>query len=73
MNKKELSNLFDARVIDFFQEKPQFEILLKEPQEANFIYGMKKEVKRIILNVDDPEAFYQAIQKSILNDETVSE
>lgn len=73
MNKKELSNLYDARVIDFFQEKPQFEILLKEPQEANYIYGMKKEVKRIILNVDDPEAFYQAIRKKVLMDETVSE
>ncbi|WP_235822836.1 hypothetical protein [Cytobacillus massiliigabonensis] len=73
LNKKELSNLFDARVIDFFQEKPQFEINLKEHQVVNFAYGMQKEVKRIILNVDDPEDFYQAIQQRIGMDETVSE
>jgi hypothetical protein len=40
---------------------------------VNFNYGIKKEVKRIILNVDDPEVFYQAVQKSIVKDETVSE
>ncbi|USK52809.1 hypothetical protein LIS82_14315 [Cytobacillus solani] len=73
LNKKELNELFDARVIDFFQEKPQFEINLKEPQVVNFAYGIKKEVKRIILNVDDPDGFYQAIQKRIVMVETVSE
>ncbi|WP_419394045.1 hypothetical protein [Cytobacillus praedii] len=72
LNKREMNNLFDARVIDFFQEKPQFEINLKEPQVVNFNYGIKKEVKRIILNVDNPEVFYQAVQKSIVKDETVS-
>jgi hypothetical protein len=62
---KELKDLHDARVPDFIQEKPAFEILLHEPQEVHFMYGLKKKVNRIVLNVDEPSVFYSEMQKVI--------
>lgn len=70
-NRKELDDLYDARVIDFFQEKPLFEITLKEPQEVCFMYGFKRKVNRIILNTDNPAIFYQEVQKRITKEKTV--
>lgn len=64
-SRKEQDNLYDARVMDIIQEKPLFEINLKEPQELQLMYGMKRKVKRIVLNVDEPSVFYTEIQKVI--------
>jgi hypothetical protein len=63
--RKELATLFDARVIDFIIEKPTFEILLKEPQTLNLLYGIQRKVDRIVLNIDEPNRFYEELTKQI--------
>lgn len=62
----ELKELYDARVPDFIPEKPAFEILLHEPQDVHFMYGLKKKVNRIILNVDEPSEFYREMEKALM-------
>ncbi|MDX8365853.1 hypothetical protein [Cytobacillus sp. IB215665] len=65
---KELNTLFDARAIDFIKEKPMFEILLNEPQQVKLLYGMKKNVSRIILNADHPQDFYDQLAHYLGNE-----
>jgi hypothetical protein len=57
----------------FFQGKPQFEMTLKQPQDAHLMYGIVRKATRILLNVDDAAEFYQEVHKKIENIETVSE
>ncbi|MCS0673934.1 hypothetical protein NX023_22110 [Cytobacillus firmus] len=57
-SRQEMNDLFDARVPDLIQEKPMFEILLKDPQVYELMYGLKRKASRIVLNVDEPERFY---------------
>ncbi|RSD27235.1 hypothetical protein [Mesobacillus subterraneus] len=57
--------VYDARVPDLIQEKPMFEILLHEPVEVKFLYGFKRKVTRVVLNVDEPESFFQAVKQSL--------
>jgi membrane protein YdbS with pleckstrin-like domain len=64
-SKKELEHIFDARVNDFIQEKPKFDIYLKETSTANLLYGFTKKVNRIVLSVDEPERFYQTLSQSL--------
>lgn len=64
-SRKEMDDLYDARVADFIVEKPTFEILLHEPQELHMMYGMKRNVNRIVLNVDEPAAFYSEVKKAL--------
>jgi hypothetical protein len=64
-SRKEQKGLFDARVPDLIQEKPMFEILLYEPQDVHFIYGLKRKANRIVLNVDEPDVFYHELQRSL--------
>lgn len=64
-SRKEQAELFDARVPDLIQEKPMFEIVLHEPQDVQLLYGLKRKVKRIVLNVDEPNVFYQELQRSL--------
>lgn len=71
-SKKELKDIYDARVMDFIQEKPIFEITLTEPHEVHLMYGLKRKVNRVILNTDDPLSFFQELQKQIINEKTVS-
>jgi hypothetical protein len=63
--KDELKTMFDARVIDFMQEKPMFEIQLKQPQTLHLLYGFSRQVDRIVLNVDDPNTFYNELKNRI--------
>lgn len=58
-SRQEMNDLFDARVPDLIQEKPMFEILLKDPQVYELMYGLKRKASRIVLNVDEPERFYR--------------
>jgi hypothetical protein len=67
-SRKEMDELYDARVPDFIVEKPTFEILLHEPQELHMMYGMKRNVTRIVLNVDEPAAFYSQVKKALESD-----
>ncbi|MFE8699499.1 hypothetical protein ACFYKX_02555 [Cytobacillus sp. FJAT-54145] len=64
--RKELDTLFDARVADFISEKPTFEILLNEPQTMNLMYGIERKVDRIVLNVDEPNQFYEELNKRLV-------
>lgn len=64
-SRKEQKELFDARVPDLVQEKPMFEVLLHEPQNVHFIYGLKRKATRIVLNVDEPDVFYHELQRSL--------
>lgn len=64
-NKKEEVELYDARVPDLIQEKPMLEILLHEPQEVHLIYGLKRKVNRIVLNVDEPDVFFHELKQSL--------
>jgi hypothetical protein len=58
-SRQEMNDLFDARVPDLIQEKPMLEILLKDPQVYELMYGLKRKASRIVLNVDEPERFYR--------------
>lgn len=40
-SRQKMNDLFDARVPDLIQEKPMFEILLKDPQVYELMYGLK--------------------------------
>jgi membrane protein YdbS with pleckstrin-like domain len=64
-SNKDLEHIFDARVNDFIQEKPKFDIYLKETSTANLLYGFTKKVNRIVLSVDEPERFYQTLSQSL--------
>ncbi|WP_442594023.1 hypothetical protein [Neobacillus sp. D3-1R] len=72
LSKTELKHTFDARINDFITEKPTFEVTLKEPLTANLLYGFTKKVDRIVLTVDEPERFYQAL-KNVLNEKKMDE
>ncbi|MFC0189872.1 hypothetical protein ACFFJY_16315 [Fictibacillus aquaticus] len=61
----ELKETFEAYVADFVQEKPQFEILLNEPQDYKLMYGIKRKASRILIRVDNPSLFYDKIRESI--------
>jgi hypothetical protein len=61
----EQKTLFDARAADFIMEKPTFEIVLKEPQNLQLMYGLKKPVNRIVLNIDDAESFQQQLKSRL--------
>ncbi|GAA0324265.1 hypothetical protein GCM10008967_13510 [Bacillus carboniphilus] len=63
---KEKTHLFEAMVIDFTPEKPQFDLLLQEPIPAVFLYGIKKPIERIVIRVDEPQEFEMKINQHIL-------
>jgi membrane protein YdbS with pleckstrin-like domain len=64
-SRKEQAALYDARVADLIQEKPMFEITLSESHDVHFMYGLKRKVNRIVLNVDEPDVFYNEIKRSL--------
>lgn len=64
-SRQEMNDLFDARVPDFIQEKPMFEIVLKEPGDYELMFGIKRKASRIVLNVDEPERFYQEVSNKL--------
>jgi membrane protein YdbS with pleckstrin-like domain len=71
-SKQELEQIFDARVNDFFQEKPMFDIYLNDALTANLLYGFTKKVNRIVLSVDEPDRFYQTISQSLQDYKTTT-
>ncbi|MFC7372901.1 hypothetical protein ACFQPF_14690 [Fictibacillus iocasae] len=62
---KELKDTFEAFVADFVQEKPQFEIKLKEPQEYTLLYGFRRKASRILIRVDHPSSFDSIMRESL--------
>jgi hypothetical protein len=63
--RKEAAEIYDIRVPDLIQEKPMFEILLHEPQDVHLLYGLKRKVSRIVLNVDEPDVFFYELKRSL--------
>ncbi|MGJ7919778.1 hypothetical protein [Neobacillus sp. LXY-4] len=70
ISRQEAKNIFDARPVDFFMEKPMFEIDLKEPLRVELMYGFKRTVDRVLLNIDEPNEFFSAIQNAIIQANT---
>ncbi|THE10886.1 hypothetical protein E1I69_17250 [Bacillus timonensis] len=54
-------NSFAITLPNLFEEEPQFEIELIEPAFANLPFGIKKEMTKLYVTVDDKEAFLQVI------------
>lgn len=63
LSKLEQKRTLDATVKDIFNEKPSMELVLHEKVNVHYIYGFKKNVDRILLNVDDPEGFKVALNQ----------
>lgn len=64
-SRQEMNEIFDARAPDLIQEKPLFEIVLKGPAEYELMYGIKRKASRIVLNVDEPEKFFQEVSNKL--------
>ncbi|MBG9836690.1 MULTISPECIES: hypothetical protein [Bacillus cereus group] len=62
--KKE-KEVLDATVMEFIKEPPTFEIILKEPMEAQLLYGFSKTVSRVHLNVDEERKFYDVMTENL--------
>ncbi|WP_121660990.1 hypothetical protein [Metabacillus litoralis] len=65
LSKDESKKVFDAVLADFMKEKPIFEIEFTCEQEAKFMYGFKRKVKKVHLSPDEPERFYQTLISKI--------
>ncbi|MFD2445639.1 hypothetical protein ACFSO7_16890 [Bacillus sp. CGMCC 1.16607] len=65
LSKKELEHTFDARVNDFIQEKPMFEIALNNQITASLLYGFTKKVDRLLISVDEADRFYQTLNRKL--------
>lgn len=50
---------------EFIEESPQFEIQLKEPVIAHYVFGIKKEITKIYATVDDRNQFYELINEHV--------
>ncbi|RFB18460.1 hypothetical protein DZB84_05995 [Bacillus sp. HNG] len=61
---------FSITLPNFFEEDPQFEIELTEPALANLPFGLKKEMTKLYVTVDDKEAFLQAINRNLEDTKT---
>lgn len=61
LHKVERKTTMDATVKDISNEKPAYEIILREKVEIQYMYGFKKDVTRILLNVDDYQSFRKAL------------
>lgn len=68
ISKKELETIYDARVLDFMKEKPMFEIILKETETLNLMYGITRKVDRVFLNVDEGNEFFEEMQARIIQE-----
>ncbi len=51
--------------MEFIKEPPAFEITLKEPVEAQLLYGFSKTVSRVHLNVDEEWKFYDMVTEKL--------
>ncbi|PEX81463.1 hypothetical protein [Bacillus cereus] len=63
--KKKEKEVLDATVMEFIKEPATFEITLKEPIEAQLLYGFSKTVSRVHLNVDEERKFYDAVTERL--------
>ncbi|PKG23462.1 hypothetical protein [Niallia nealsonii] len=59
--KNEKKHLLEAMLPDFIQEKPTVEIEFYHLEVAKFMYGFKKQIKKVHLRPDYPKEFIAAI------------
>ncbi|QOR67732.1 hypothetical protein IM538_06255 [Cytobacillus suaedae] len=52
---------------EFIEESPQIEIRLKEPVTAHYVFGIKKEIKKIYVTVDVRNQFYGLINERVVS------
>ncbi|MDQ0246736.1 membrane protein YdbS with pleckstrin-like domain [Bacillus fengqiuensis] len=64
-SKQESKMIFDGTAADFMKKKPTFEISLKEPITAHYMYGFEKKVDRIFMDIDESDAFYQTLKSRL--------
>lgn len=65
VRKKEEQSFFVTLPEFLDDQPPQYEITLKEPETAYMLFGVKKKINKIYVNVDDPSGFYQKINEAI--------
>ncbi len=65
LTKGEEKEVFEATLMEFIKEPARIEIKLKEPLTAHLLYGFVKKVKRVRLNVDDEQKFYEAVVEKL--------
>ncbi|ASK61000.1 hypothetical protein CFK37_01615 [Virgibacillus phasianinus] len=63
LSKSDQKRTMDATVKDIFNNKPSLEIVLREKIVVRYMYGFKKSVDRILLNVDNDESFRTALTR----------
>jgi len=63
--KAERKHIYDAAIADFMKEKPTFEITLKGPVKAKYMYGFTKQVTKVHVTVDNNQLFYETLIKQI--------
>ncbi|MCC3355379.1 hypothetical protein [Bacillus sp. REN16] len=63
---------FAITLPNLFEEDPQFEIKLSEPALANLPFGLKREMTKLYVTVDDKEGFLQELN-SYLEKKTINE
>lgn len=63
LSKLDQKTTMDATVKDIFNDEPSYEIILHEKVDVHFMYGFKKNVERILIGVDDPESFKEALNQ----------
>ncbi|WP_180953501.1 hypothetical protein [Bacillus sp. T33-2] len=71
-SKEEQKTLFDARHIDFIQEKPMFDIELVTPESIHLLFGMQQSATRIVLSVDNQHDFYEALTNALKKESSKS-
>ncbi|MEH7222727.1 hypothetical protein V7112_02845 [Bacillus sp. JJ1566] len=64
---------FAITLPNLFEEDPQFEIELTEPVLASLPFGMKKEMTKLYVTVDDKEAFLHEMSNLLEEKNTIRE
>ncbi|MEH7381519.1 hypothetical protein V7138_13750 [Bacillus sp. JJ1533] len=64
---------FAITLPDFFVQDPQFEIELTEPALATLPFGLKKEMTKLYITVDNKDAFEKEISKYVQEKNTIHE
>ncbi|MBY6038022.1 hypothetical protein KUV80_15210 [Fictibacillus nanhaiensis] len=63
ITSEEKKYTFEALVSDFIPAKPSIDLILKKPIQVRLIYGFKKMVTRVVIQVDDSAHLMKTIEK----------
>ncbi|WP_407271230.1 hypothetical protein [Radiobacillus sp. PE A8.2] len=67
LTKHERKHVFVAvaKDLELEPQKAQFEIILRNPLQLQLLYGFKKEVNRVLLNVDQSATFANSLESKL--------